>query len=289
MHRVSNYIDKGACLYLVPTPIGNYLDMTYRSVEILNSVNYIYAEDTRVTKVLLSHFNIKTPLLAYHAFNEHDAFQDILEKLESGMDIAVVSDAGMPCISDPGFLISREAKKAGFRVIALPGASASLTALVGSGMENERFYFVGFLNRKSNQRKKEIEEFRDYKNTIIIYEAPHRINETIRDLYEVLGDRHIVIARELTKHYEEYIDSSLEELSNESLELKGEMVLIIEGSTSSKFQEDLNKLDILAHLKYYMDLGITEMEAKKIVAKDLGVSKSVVYKEINDARNKSLS
>lgn len=278
MKRQKSYIDKVATLYLVPTPIGNYLDMTYRSVETLKNVSVIYAEDTRVTKMLLSHFNIYTPLYSYHAFNEDTCYEEILDKLSSGMDIALVSDAGMPCISDPGFLISREAIKAGYNVIALPGASASLTALVGSGMENERFYFVGFLNRKESQRKKEIESLKDYPHSLIIYEAPHRFKETINNLYTILGDRKVVVARELTKKYEEYLRGTLSEIYNLDDELKGEIVIILEGAKESSNTTYLNSLDIMDHLNYYIEKGASLMDAKKMVAKDRGVSKSVVYK-----------
>lgn len=192
-------IDATPTLYLVPTPIGNFEDMTFRSVEVLKSVDLIYCEDTRVTKILLSHFNITTPLKSYHIFNENSRCEEILNNLKSGLNIALVSDAGLPCISDPGFLISKYVIENDYNVISLPGASASLTALIASGLPNEKFYFNGFLNSKQSQRIKQLNELIDKQETLIIYEAPHRIIETLKDIYQVFGNRNIVIARELTK------------------------------------------------------------------------------------------
>ena len=222
-------IDVIPTLYLVPTPIGNFDDMTYRSVEVLKNVDIIYCEDTRVTKVLLSHFAINTPLKNYHIFNEEIKSDEILDLLKEGKNIALVSDAGLPCISDPGFYISKLAIDEGFNVISLPGASASLTALIASGLPNDKFYFNGFLNSKSSQRLKQLEGLVDKEETIIFYEAPHRIIETLNDIYKIFGNRNIVIARELTKKYEEYIRGTLEEIINEVKELKGEIVIIVEG------------------------------------------------------------
>ena len=222
-----SYIDDGSVLYLVPTPIGNFEDMTFRSVETLKNVDYIFCEDTRVTKVLLSHFNISTPLKNYHIFNEDVVSNEIIDLLKSGHNIALVSDAGLPCISDPGYLVTAHAIKEGIKVISLPGASASLTALIASGLSCEKFYFNGFLNSRQSQRIKELNNLKDKKETLIIYEAPHRIHETLKDMYEVLGDRRITIARELTKRYEEHTRTTLKELQGEELNLKGEIVLIM--------------------------------------------------------------
>ena len=202
-------LDSISTLYLVPTPIGNFDDMTFRSVETLKTVDIIYCEDTRVTKVLLSHFNINTPLKSYHIFNENERLEEIVNNLSNGLNIALVSDAGLPCISDPGFLISKYVIEQGYNVISLPGASASLTALIASGLPNDKFYFNGFLNSKQSQRIKQLEQLIDKKETLIIYEAPHRIIETLQDIYKVFGNRNIVIARELTKKYEEYIFRTL--------------------------------------------------------------------------------
>ena len=275
-----SYLDISPTLYLVQTPIGNFDDMTFRSVEVLKNVDFIYCEDTRVTKVLLSHFNILTPLRNYHIFNEDVKSEEIMTLLEEGKNIALVSDAGLPCISDPGFLVSREAIKNGFKVVSLPGASASLTALIASGLPNDNFYFNGFLNSKKSQRIKELELLKNKKETLIIYEAPHRIIETLQDIYQVFGNRKIVIARELTKKYEEYIRGTLEEVINSITELKGEIVLIIEGCQIEKDIENLNNKSIKEHFEYYVSQGLSESDAMKKVAKDRNVSKSIVYKEI---------
>ena len=275
-----SYLDISPTLYLIPTPIGNFDDMTFRSVEVLKSVDYIYCEDTRVTKVLLSHFNILTPLRNYHIFNEDVKCDEIISLLKEGYNIALVSDAGFPCISDPGFLVSSNAIKQGIKVVSLPGASASLTALIASGLPNDTFYFNGFLNSKRTQRIKELEILSTKKETLIIYEAPHRIIETLKDIYKVFGNRRIVIARELTKKYEEYIRGTLDEIINNITELKGEIVLIIEGSSIDKEVKTLNEQTIQAHYNYYIKQGMIETDAMKRVAKDRNISKSIVYKEI---------
>ena len=237
-------LDSLSTLYLVPTPIGNFDDMTFRSVETLKTVDIIYCEDTRVTKVLLSHFNINTPLKSYHIFNENERLEEIVNNLSNGLNIALVSDAGLPCISDPGFLISKHVIEQGYNVVSLPGASASLTALIASGLPNDKFYFNGFLNSKQSQRIKQLEQLIDKQETLIIYEAPHRIIETLQDIYKVFGNRNIVIARELTKKYEEYTRGSLEDILSEERELKGEIVLIIEGCKEKQEVINLNKLSI---------------------------------------------
>ena len=273
-------LDNTSTLYLVPTPIGNFDDMTFRSVDVLKNVDIIYCEDTRVTKVLLSHFNINTPLKSYHIFNENSRCDEVLNNLKNGLNVALVSDAGLPCISDPGFLISKYVIENDYNVVSLPGASASLTALIASGLPNEKFYFNGFLNSKQSQRIKQLQQLVDKEETLIIYEAPHRIEETLKDIYQVFGNRNIVIARELTKKYEEYIRGSLEEIIQNVKDLKGEIVLIVEGCSVKSNIIELNKLSIKEHFDYYMASGMTENDAMKSVAKDRNVSKNVIYKEI---------
>ena len=273
-------LDNTSTLYLVPTPIGNFDDMTFRSIDVLKNVDIIYCEDTRVTKVLLSHFNINTPLKSYHIFNENSRCDEVLNNLKNGLNVALVSDAGLPCISDPGFLISKYVIENDYNVVSLPGASASLTALIASGLPNEKFYFNGFLNSKQSQRIKQLQQLVDKEETLIIYEAPHRIEETLKDIYQVFGNRNIVIARELTKKYEEYIRGSLEEIIQNVKDLKGEIVLIVEGCSVKSNIIELNKLSIKEHFDYYMNSGMTENDAMKSVAKDRNVSKNVIYKEI---------
>ena len=277
---MKDVLDNNVNLYLVPTPIGNMLDMTFRSIEVLKSVDIILCEDTRNTKILCSHFEIDTPLMCYHIFNEDSRCDEVLDLLKEGKIIALVSDAGLPGISDPGYLVTKRALESGFEVRALPGASAGITALVASGLPCGKFYFYGFLDHKKSQKEKELNELIDFKETIIFYESPHRINETIEVMYEVYKDRNIVIARELTKRYEEYIRVNIKDIVNMNLNLKGEIVIIVEGAKMTKVANDLNTKTIMEHYKYYLDLGLNDMNAIKMVSKDRGVSKSIIYKEI---------
>lgn len=280
MRRQKSFSDEKPILYLVPTPIGNFLDMTYRAVSVLNEVDYIYCEDTRVTKVLLSHFNINTPVNSYHIFNENVQVEEVMKHLEAGEKIALVSDAGLPCISDPGFFVARKAIEAGFNVISLPGANAALTALIASGIECTNFYFFGFLNSKQTQRVKQLKTLQDIKETLIFYEAPHRIFDTLRDMYQIFGDREVVIARELTKKFEEYLRGKLSEIINEVMELKGEIVIIVSGASMTEKQASLLAMDIKSHYEYYLNQGSDEKTAMKQVASDRKMAKSDVYKVI---------
>ncbi len=267
-------------LYIVPTPIGNIKDITLRALDILNEVDLVYAEDTRVTKVLFSHYDIKTQLYSYHMFNEADVSEQIIGKLNQGLNIAMVSDAGMPGISDPGYLIISKAINEDIEVIVLPGPTAYITAVVGSGMPINRTLFYGFLEHKKSSKSKELKTLVDNKETLIFYESPKRLDETIKLMAEVFGNRKVVIARELTKKYEEYIRSTLDELSKQDLNLKGEITIILEGAKIDSLALKLNELDILQHYNYYIDLGFNDKDAMKEVAKDRGISKSVVYKKI---------
>jgi len=273
-------IENDPQLYLVPTPIGNFADMTFRSIEILNMVDMIFCEDTRVTKILLSHFNIKTPLSSYHIFNEESRVTEILENLKLGKKIALVSDAGLPCISDPGYLLVRRVLDEGYYVSSLPGANAGLTALIASGLPTDKFYFYGFLNHKKTQKEKELLAIRDVKDTIIFYESPLRLKDTILLMERILGDREVVIARELTKKYEEYIRGTLKEIAQLDLQLKGEIVIIVKGANQTYLQMDLNKQTVEQHFNHYIDEGIEEKEAMKLVARDRNISKSEIYKQI---------
>lgn len=267
-------------LYIVSTPIGNIKDITLRALDILNEVDLVYAEDTRVTKVLFSHYDIKTQLYSYHMFNEADVSEQIITKLNQGLNIAMVSDAGMPGISDPGYLIISKAIKEDIEVIVLPGPTAYITAVVGSGMPINRTLFYGFLEHKKSSKLKELKALVDNKETLIFYESPKRLDETIKLMAEVFGNRKVVIARELTKKYEEYIRSTLDELSKQDLNLKGEITIILEGAKIDSLALKLNELDILQHYNYYIDLGFSDKDAMKEVAKDREISKNIVYKEI---------
>ncbi|HHU21118.1 MAG TPA: 16S rRNA (cytidine(1402)-2'-O)-methyltransferase [Acholeplasma sp.] len=267
-------------LYIVPTPIGNIKDITLRALDILNSVDLVYAEDTRVTKVLFSHYDIKTQIYSYHMFNEADVSEQIIAKLNQGLNIVMVSDAGMPGISDPGYLIISKAINEDIEVTVLPGPTAYITAVVGSGMPINRTLFYGFLDHKKSAKLKELKALVDYKETLIFYESPKRLDETIKLMAEVFDNRKVVIARELTKKYEEYIRSTLDELSMQDLNLKGEITIILEGAKIDSLALKLNQLDILQHYNYYLDLGYSDKDAMKEVAKDRGISKSIVYKEV---------
>lgn len=272
-------------LYMVGVPIGNFDDITYRAIETLKNVDMIYCEDTRVTKKLLMHFEIEKPLKSYHTFNENEITDELLNHIKNGKNIAIVSDAGMPIISDPGFLAVREAIKNDVDVVVVPGASAFITALVGSGISSNRIIFTGFLNAGDNKRRKELEKLKDNEETIILYESPHRIKETLEMLDNIMPNRHICLARELTKKYEEYLHGTPNEILEVVDELKGEMVIIIEGATIKDIKKDLIEGTIENHMSHYLNLGIDEKEAMKMVAKDRGISKSIIYQKLKRKEN----
>lgn len=282
MIRQKSYINDLNTIYLVSTPIGNFSDMTYRAVEILNSVDKIYCEDTRVTKKLLSHFNISTKLSSYHIFNEDVQSVEIINELKLGLKIALVSDAGMPGISDPGYLVAKKAIDEGFNVVSIPGANAALTALVASGLSTNKFTFIGFLPSKSGQRIKELTFYKNSTETLIFYEAPHRITYTLNDMLEVLGNRNIVIARELTKKFEEYIRGNITSVLESIETLKGEMVIIVEGASKDVDSSEINLLSIDEHFSYYKELGLSDNEAIKQVSKDRNVHKNEIYQIIKN-------
>ena len=267
-------------LYLIPTPIGNLDDMTYRSVEVLKTCDIIFSEDTRNTKVLLSYYDIKTPLKSYHLFNEEERSEEIVGLLKEGKTIAICTDAGYPGISDPGYLVCKKAIESGFVVSTLPGATASLTALVTSGIPCDKFYFYGFLAHTRSQKEIELKSMVDRKETMVFYESPHRILETLEVIDEVFGERQICIARELTKKYEEYIRGTARSILEQSFETKGEMVLIVEGAKQNSITLSLNSLSIEEHFHYYLEKDNDKKEAMKKVAKDREMSKSDVYKHL---------
>ncbi len=260
-------------LYLVATPIGNLEDITYRAIHILNDVDKIYAEDTRNSLVLLNHYQIKTHLESYHEFNQEIKTKDIINELLNGMNIAIITDAGLPVISDPGFKIAREARNQGIAVTTIPGASAGISALVASGLPPKPYTFYGFLDSKSSIRINELNNLKFLKSTLIFYEAPHRISESLADMREVLGNRNAVIARELTKKHEEYVCGTLEELINAS-NLKGEMVVLVEGY----LEEGTTILNPNEKIDELISLGYKPNEAIKEVAKMMNQSRNDIYK-----------
>lgn len=272
-------------LYLVPTPIGNLKDITLRALEVLNSVDLIAAEDTRQSLKLLNHYEIKKALISYHQHNEQGRSENIIEKLKQGVNIAIVTDAGTPGISDPGSVIVSKCIEEGIPFEVLPGATAITTALIYSGLDTTKFLFRGFLPRENKERKPIIEDLKDRTETLIFYEAPHRLLNTLEFLYENLGNRKISLCRELTKIHEEIIRVNLGEAVNKYREVqpRGEYVLIVQGKGEEEIeQEEKSKwvnLSIEEHIKKYMAEGLSKKDAVKKVAKDRDISKSEVYKE----------
>ena len=279
--RVRSFDKDKGILYLVATPIGNLADITYRAVEILKTVDKIYAEDTRNSSVLLRHYNITTHLESYHEFNQEVKTDVVIDEIKRGLKIALISDAGLPVISDPGYKIVKEASKLGLAVSTIPGASAGISALIASGLAPMPYTFYGFLDSKKTKRCEELTNLKFVENTIIFYEAPHRINDTLSDMLEVLGNRQVVIARELTKTYEEYIRGSISEVLAD-LDIKGEMVVIVEGykNENTECENPMEKIDEL------ISLGYKPNEAIKEVAKEYKLDRKELYKDFISYKEK---
>ncbi|ARI75470.1 16S rRNA (cytidine(1402)-2'-O)-methyltransferase [Halobacillus mangrovi] len=273
--------EQGA-LYIVPTPIGNLNDMTFRAVETLKNADAIAAEDTRNTKKLLNHFDIHTSLISYHEHNKQTRGPQLIDQISAGDRIAVVSDAGMPGISDPGSDLVRQAIQEDLPVIVLPGANAALPALAGSGLSTDRFQFCGFLPRKKKEREAELTALKNISATIIFYESPHRLKEMLRHVREIFGDRQATLARELTKRYEEYVRGSLEELVNwaEQEDVRGEFCIIVEGAEEQEREDDFwwTHLSIIDHVNHYIETeNMKSKEAIKQTSVDRKMSKRDVY------------
>ena len=272
-------------LYICPTPIGNLEDMTYRTIRILNEVDLIAAEDTRHSIKLLNHFEISKPLTSYHEHNKDSKGGYLINKLLEGENIALISDAGMPGISDPGEDIIKQAIENNIEIEVLPGATASITALVGSGLETAKFAFDGFLDRDKKVRRNQLEELKEESRTIIFYESPHRLKDTLKDMLKVLGNRRIAVNREITKKYQEIIREDIETVINifNEREVKGEFVLIVEGfkgeKTVQNSYDDLNEREYVLAL---MERGMDKKDAIKTVCKDRKLKKDVVYKQVLD-------
>lgn len=273
-------------LYLCATPIGNLEDMTYRVVRTLGEVDLIAAEDTRNSIKLLNHFEIKTPMTSYHEYNKIEKGKKLVEKLQSGMDIALITDAGTPGISDPGEELVKMCYEAGIEVTSLPGAAACITALTLSGLSTRRFAFEAFLPTDKKEKQAVLKELEDETRTIVLYEAPHRLLRTLQELLENLGNRRITVCRELTKKYETAFATTLEEALSyyEANEPKGECVLVLEGKSRAELrQEEVAKweeMSIQEHMDYYLNQGIDKKEAMKKVAKDRGIGKRDVYQQL---------
>jgi len=271
-------------LYVVPTPIGNLKDITLRALETLQSADCIAAEDTRQTIKLLNHYNIKKPLISYHQHNELGKSKELIDRIRNGQNIALVSDAGSPGISDPGSVLIKRCIEEGIDFEVLPGATAIITALVASGCDTSKFAFRGFLPRESKEKKQLVEEVKNYKDTLIFYEAPHRLLDTLRFLRESFGNRNISVCKELTKMYETFVRGTLEEVIEHfsKITVKGEFVIVLEGKSIEEINEESRAkwetLSIEEHIIKYIDEGFSKKEAVKKVAKDRGLSKSEVYK-----------
>lgn len=277
-------------LYLCPTPIGNLEDITFRTLKILKEVDLICAEDTRHSLRLLNHFGISKPMISYHEHNKYERINDITTKLNEGLNIALVTDAGTPAISDPGMELVRELRELNMEVVSIPGACACITALSASGRDTSSFVFEGFLPRNKKLRKEVLDRNINEVRTMIFYEAPHHLEQTLKEFLKAFGDRRITIAKEITKIHEKYFYTTIEQylLDIADVNIKGEYVIIIEGANPFKLKEDkINsflQLSVQDHLKIYLDKGMTEKEAMKMVAKDRGVSKRDIYSLVKEDR-----
>ncbi|MDD3173727.1 MAG: 16S rRNA (cytidine(1402)-2'-O)-methyltransferase [Herbinix sp.] len=270
-------------LYLCATPIGNLEDITLRVIRTLKEVNLIAAEDTRHSIKLLNHFEIKTPMTSYHEFNKVDKARYLVEQLQAGQNIALITDAGTPGISDPGEELVRQAYAANIEVTSLPGACAAVTALTLSGLSTRRFCFEAFLPTDKKDRQRVLNELKVETRTIILYEAPHRLNKTLRELYNNLGNRNVTVIKELTKKHETILQATLLEAADtfDHQEPRGEYVLVLEGKSVKEIEEEIQEqweaITLTDHMKIYLNQGLNKKEAMKAVAKDRGISKRDIY------------
>lgn len=273
-------MDKYGVLYIVATPIGNLEDITLRAIRILKEVDLIAAEDTRQTLKLLNHYEIVKPLISYHRHNEDIRSEILIEKLKQGQNIALVSDAGTPGICDPGQEVIQKCIDEKIKVIPIPGACAMVNALIASGLDTKEFTFIGFLPLNKKLRKAKMEEIEKNNKTCIIYEAPHKINNTLQELNQILKERKIVVARELTKIHEEFIRGTVQEIEEKMLNIKGEMVILIEGNSDKNIELEINffqNMTLENHYNYYEKQGLDKKEIIKKIAKDRNVTKNEIY------------
>lgn len=268
--------DNKPTLYLIATPIGNMEDISYRAINVLKSVSVIFSEDTRVTNQLLSYYNIKNKLISSHQYNEKDNIDKLLKYLNDGQDVGLVTDRGTPIISDPGYYLAKAAINNNYNVVSIPGATAFVSALITSNIDAQPFTFFGFLNSKSSKRRKELEELKNNKYTLIFYESPHRLIETLNDMLKILGNRNISISREITKKFEEIYRGAISDVITELDVLKGEFVIVVEGN---KDVNDFSNLSILDHVNLYIENGLDSKEAIKKVAHERKLNKNEVYSE----------
>lgn len=268
--------DNSPTLYLIPTPIGNLEDISIRCLNTLKEVDVIFSEDTRVTSLLLSHFEISKKLVSSHSYNEDVTSNKLIDYLKEGKNVGLVSDRGTPVISDPGYKLAKAAIDNNFNVVALPGTTAFVPALIASGINPQPFLFFGFLSNKPSKRKKELEDLKNYPYTLIFYEAPHRLLETLDDMYDVLGNRKICISREISKKFEEIYRDTLGNIREQVKDAKGEFVIVIDGNYEEKTYDNLS---IIEHVNLYIKEGYDVKEASKLVAKERKMTKSDVYNE----------
>ena len=262
-------------LYLVPTPIGNLGDMTYRGVEILKESEVIFSEDTRESKKLLDYFDIKKKLIPCHKFNEDDVYLKILDYLNQGFNVSIITDRGTPSISDPGYVSVFKVIKSGYNVVCLPGATAFTPAIVNSGLNPNKFLFYGFLNSKKSIKKKELEELKLLKYTIIFYESPYRVIESLELIKAIMGDRNVSISREISKKHEEICRGTITEVLSELTDPKGEFVIVLE---ENKDKENYDDIDIIDHINILIKKGMRDKDAIKEVSKLHNLPKNEVYK-----------
>ena len=268
-------------VYVIPTPIGNMEDITLRAINILKLVDVIFCEDTRVTSLLLNHLNIKKKLISSHKFNEEKNDSKLLDYLKEGKNVGIATDRGTPIISDPGYELVKVAIENNYNVVSLPGPTAFVPALTSSGLSPMPFTFYGFLNSKKSKKIKELENLKNREETLIFYEAPHRINKTLQNMLKIMGNKTISISREISKKFEEIYRGKISDIKKEMLEIKGEIVIVVSGNI---FKNTYDNLTIIEHVNLYIKEGIDKKEAFKLVAKDRNMKKSDVYNVYNGGK-----
>lgn len=271
--------DNSPTLYLIPTPIGNMDDITLRTIKTLEQVEVIFSEDTRVTSQLLNHLNIKKKLISNHNFNEEKNVENALEYLKNGYDVGLVSDRGTPIVSDPGYGIAKYIIENGYNVVALPGATALIPALIVSGLNASQFLFYGFLNNKQSKQKKELENLKTIPYTMIFYESPHRIDKTLELMLDILGNRNISISREISKKFEEIYRGDIKSIQEEVKDAKGEFVIVVEGCPKDEQEESTD--DLIEQVEELIKQGLNKTEAIKQVAKENKINKNLLYNEFH--------
>ena len=279
-----NSYDGKPTLYLVPTPIGNLEDMTFRSIEVLKSVDVIFSEDTRVTLVLLNHFDIKKKLISLHDHNEDMVKDKVLSYLKDNKNVAIVTDRGTPIVSDPGYKTVKYVSDNGYNVVGLPGACAFVPAFVVSGLPSEHFLFYGFLNSKDSKMREELNNLKNFENTIIFYEAPHRLIKSLQAILDVFGDRYVSISKEISKLHESVFRGNISDAIKSFDVVKGEYVIVVDGFKRNN--DDYSNLSVVEHVNMYIKSGLYVMDAIKMVAKERNIPKNEIYKEYHVGDNK---